>query len=84
MQKIARTVILRDNAGERYVPLCLCSYHVGMIKIFQEPICIERECKHYRRFYLYTGERKDLNSLTDSINHVRTRRNTGSECSAEQ
>lgn len=65
--KIIKIPIKEDETNRRYIPLCLYSFHVGVIRRRYEDVCIGRDCRYLRRVYLDTLEQKCLNTIHPSI-----------------
>ena len=54
VSKVWKFKLLRDK-NRRYIPYCDFNYHRGIV--LNVDVCEERECRHYRRFYLSDAEK---------------------------
>lgn len=42
--------LVKQDLFGKYIPICCFERHYGII--IREEVCLERQCKHYDKFYL--------------------------------
>jgi len=56
VSKVMKFPLKIDDDGQ-YIPYCNLQYHPGIV--LREDVCISRDCRHYRKYYIGSIGRSD-------------------------